>query len=1043
MDYRIHIEHGKGAPSPATPSRLRIGRMARLAALCTVAAGALAAPAAAFADAFYPGSPVAYNIPNIRGTVTDAAGTPMPGVVVAVSGSAQAAVTDERGQYQLNQVPDGATLIFKMIGYVTVQLPANKGIIDVTLQQDVRTLDEVVVKDGYRVTTRAASTGAIATVGGQALENKPFSTFAQTLQGQVAGLTAPLTSGQPGANVEIRIRGLASLSLSSSPLIVIDGMIVNAGQLGYNMTTSWALSGLNQNDIESIDVLKDAAATALYGSRGSTGVIIITTKRGKAGKTQVRVDAEAGVSKQMDPPDAGMPLNGPQYAEMFREALKNGGSTQAQIDALSESYGLNSGKTADWYDLVTRTGTQQQYNVSFNGGTDKTKLFGSAGYFNQEATTIGSDFKRISALFNFDHQLNKRMVLSVGMNVSNVGQNTPTSAQFSSNPTWAARSLRPFQRPYNDDGSINSTTAGDTNFPGIYNPLWIIANDKKYLSETRLLGNVKLTWNIWDKLNYTTYFSADYQGLEETTFQNGVMGESASLKGRSRNYFVRYFNWLTRNQLDYRLDLNGEKDFYANFSVGYEAQRSKEYLLAADGYGFPAAHESLTALTNAGTAAGTYGQYSNYAFVTGYALADVNYKNRFALNTSVRRDGSSRFSSNNRYATFWAVGGTWNVHREKFFEGQHVMSALKLRSSYGTTGNASLSNYYWVPQASYGAAFGYAGLNGQQYNSIGNIDLRWETAKKFDVGLDVGFVNDRFMLTVDYYRNNIDGLIRSIPTSYTVGFSAVNQNVGAMMNKGWEFTLRGDLVRSKDFTWNSNFNLALNQNRITKLPANTPVANGLFYLKEGYNFYTFYMREFAGVDPDNGAALYYTDETRKDKTSDPANAKLLVLDRQSVPKATGGFNNMFTYKGISLGVDIAYNLGYYVSSNADLYFTSGGFYTSNKYRYIYEHRWTTQGQQTDVPKFTSRTDNTVSSYRLYKGDHIRLRNVTIGYDFKNIPVFRQLGVSKLYAYGRATNLATKTFDKRLPFDPEVTYSGADNQDMLQYKTFTFGINVGF
>ncbi|RFS25096.1 SusC/RagA family TonB-linked outer membrane protein [Chitinophaga silvatica] len=1032
MDYRIHIENG-----------LRISRLAKMAAVCSVVAGTLAASTNAYASAIRSASPLSYTVMSVSGIVKDAAGTPMPGVVVAVAGTSQAAVTDDQGRYHFNQVPDGATLVFKMLGYVTIERPADKNVINVTLQQDVRTLNEVVVKDGYRVTTVAASTSAIGSVNSKVMENKPFATFGQTLQGQIAGLSAPTTSGQPGAALDIRIRGLGSLSLNSNPLIVIDGMIVNSGKLGYNMTTANALSGLNQNDIESIDVLKDAAATALYGSRGSTGVIIITTKRGKSGKTQVRVDVEKGFSSQMAPPAAGRPLSGPQYAELFREALKNGGATQADIDSKAESYGLNSGKYYDWYDLVTRQGQQQQYNVSFNGGTEKTKIFGSAGYYNQEATTIGADLKRISGLFNFDHELNKRMTLSAGINVSNVGQNTPTSTNYSSNPTWASRALRPFQRPYNDDGSINSNTQGETNFSSIYNPLWIVKNDKKYLSETRLLGNIKLKWNIWDKLNYTSYFSSDYNTLEETSFFNSTMGEYAGQKGRSKNYYVRYFNWLTRNQFDYRYDFKGVENFYATAAVGYEAQRSKEYLLAADGIGFPAAHDGLTALTNAATPVGTYGQYSNYSFVTLYGLLDVNYRNRFAINSSIRRDGSSRFAANNKYANFYSIGGTWNVHQEEFFKQQHILSFLKLRSSYGTTGNANLGNYDWVPQASYGATFGYAGLNGQQYNVIGNIDLRWETAKKFDVGADFGFANDRFMLTVDYYRNNIDGLIRQVPTSYTTGFGAVNQNLGAMMNKGWEFTLKGDVVRYNDFTWYTNFNLAMNRNEITRLPANTPVLNNLYYLKEGYNYSTYYMKEYAGADPENGDPLYYTDGTHSSKTNNIANAQYVVLDRQAIPKYTGGFNNVFSYKGITLGVDFTYNLGYWVSSNQDVYFTNGSNYLYNKYQYIYDNRWTHQGQETYVPKFTTKSDNSVSTYRLYKGDHIRLKNISLGYDFKNINIIRQWGVNKLYVYGRATNLHTWTFDDRLPFDPEVSFGGADSQGMLQFKTYTLGINVGF
>ncbi|NLR65705.1 SusC/RagA family TonB-linked outer membrane protein [Chitinophaga varians] len=980
---------------------------------------------------------------RVTGTVTDSTGTPMPGVLVKVNGSSQATTTDATGHFVLKQVPAGATILFSMMGYLPQEIKAGSQPLYIRLRPGVRQLDEVIVTDGYRVTTRAANTSAIGTISGQALENKPFSTVMQSMQGKIAGLSAPLTSGQPGANVNIRIRGVGSLSLSSDPLIVVDGMIVNSGQLSGAVTTSNALAGINQNDIESIDVLKDAAATALYGSRGSTGVIVITTKRGRTGKTQVRADAEGGIASQIPLPHAGRPLNAAQYAELFRESLRNSGYTDAQTNDLADKYGLNSGKSNDWYDLVTRTGRQQQYNVSLNSGTEKTKLFASAGYFNQQATTIGADFKRVSGLINFDHQINKRFSLSAGVNISNVDQNTPYSTQYSGNPTWAARALRPYQLAYNADGSINTSTAGNTNFPGIYNPLWIAKNDSKRLSETRMLGNAKLKWNIWDKLVYTSYFSIDYNTLEETIFLNPVMGDGVSAGGTSKNYYSRYTNWLTRNQLDYRYDIPGYDNFYVTASVGYEAQKSKKYLLAAVGSGFPSAHEDLTALSNAATATGAYGQFSNYAFTSLYSSAGINYRNKYALNGSYRRDGSSRFPPNNRNAGFYSIGGTWNVHEENFFQQQQILSSLKIRSSYGTTGNANLGNYDWMPQANYSSSYSYAGYNGSQYSIIGNTDLRWETSKKFDAGVDIGFRDDRFILTVDYYNNNIDGLIRAVNTSLTTGFGSVSQNVGAMVNKGWEFTIKGDILKYKDFSWNSNFNIALNKNVITRLPQGTLERNDMFYLKEGYSFNNYYLKEFAGVDPQTGSPLYYTDGGHSATTTDISKATYVVLNKQSVPKYMGGFSNVFTYKGISLGVDFNYNLGYWVYGASDIYFTSGAYYTYNKYQFIYDRRWTTPGQQTDVPKFSTTTDNSVSTYRLYRGDHIRLQNISIGYDFSHMPLAKRLGVNKLYVYGRGTNLWTKTFDDRLPFDPEVSYSGFDYQNMLKYKTFTFGINVGF
>ncbi len=979
---------------------------------------------------------------TVRGTVYHReTREPLAGVSVKVVGKTQASKTDTNGTFMLQALPAEAQLSFSMVGFVTQQLPA-KSNMEVFLVSEMQALAEVeIVSDGYRTSTRAANASAITSIGGEAFENKPFSTFMQSLQGQSAGVTAVQASGQPGSDVAIRIRGLGSLSLSSNPLIVVDGMIVNAGVLSSYANSSSALAGINQNDIARMDVLKDAAATALYGSRGSNGVILITTKRGNTGKTQVRLDAELGVSSPMDPPEAGKPLSATHYAELFRETLSNGGYAPEQIETLAESYGLNSGLSNHWYDLVTRTGRQQQYNVSLNGGSDKAKIFASAGYFDQEATTIGSDFKKISGLFNYDYRINDRLYLSTGINFSNVDQNTPNGTQYSDNPVWAARMLRPYQLAYNADGSLNTEVSGNTNFPGVYNPLWIAAHDKKHLSETRILGNTQLKWNIWDKLNYTSYFSIDYNTVEETIFLNGTMGLGASVGGYGRNYYRRYFNWLSRNQLDYRYDIPGFSDFYVTASVGYEAQRSKEYYLAALGYGFPSGHEDLTALSNAATPAAIVGQYSNYAFTSLYATGGINYQNKYALNLSWRRDGSSRFPTNNQQANFYSIGGTWNVETEDFFKRQNVFSSWKIRSSYGTTGNANLGNYDWLPQSSYSGNYGYAGYNGQQYNIIGSRNLRWETAKKFDVGADIGFAEDRFVLTVDYYYNNIDGLIQSVPTSLTTGFASASQNIGAMVNKGWEFTVKGDVLRVGNFKWFSNFNVSFNQN-VMKRTANAAGPSGLYYLGEGYNFYTYYMKEFAGVDPANGDPLYYVDASHAETTNNYAEAQFSILDKQSNPKSTGGFNNVFTYKGFSLGLDFNYSFGNWIYGASDLYFTSGAIYTYNKYQFVYNRRWTTPGQVTDVPRFSTTTDYSTSTFRLYSGDYIRLRNVSLGYDFKKLAMFNKLGVSKLHVYARATNLWTILFDDRLPFDPEVSYAGNEYQNMLKYKTFTFGVNIG-
>lgn len=989
--------------------------------------------------------------------VNDGDGTGIPGVSIKVEGTKNDGVlADGDGNFTIVASP-GQKLVFTFIGFLsqTIEVPTG-AFPTVRLKTNMRELTEVVVKDTYGSHAAKAYTGAEVSVKGTAIENKPYSTIGQALQGQLAGVYVTINSGQPGANNQIRIRGVNSITSqdAAQPLYVIDGMFVTTGSLARTMSTSNALSGLNNDDIESITVLKDAAATAIYGSRGSNGVIVITTKKGKTGKTQVRADAEYGNSTNLTPPDAGKVWSPDEYRMMFHEAFKNYGYTDAQIAKLDTTYALTS-KGNDWYDLVTKNGQQQQYNISLSGGDEKTRYFSSAGFFNQDATILKSNIRRITGLLNIDHNINKKFSVSTGLNFSNIQQNTPLSgsAYFgSASSAWLF--LRPFQLAYNADGSINSSITGNGNFPnsGDYNPLYIAAHDKRLLSETRVLGNETIKWNIWDQLKYTGYVSIDWQSLEETVFLNPTVGDALSSNGSGRSNYTRYLNWLVRNQLDYRYNIPGIEDFYVDAAIGYEAQRSTNYYNTAYATGYPASQPLLTAVGVAATPVTATEYTSNYTFAGFYGKANINYKNRYSLTSSVRREGSSRFGITNQYGTFYSVGGAWNIDQEKFFMEQSKMSALKLRTSYGTTGNANaLGNYQWRPLAGYG--FNYNLANGQDYSTIGNPNIKWESSKKFDAGLDVGFFNDRLMVSLDYYNNKIDGLIQTVRLPMELGFQSPAlssagqpQNIGAMTNKGFELTIKGLPVQTKDFSWSVNFNIAKNTNKMTKLAA-ADAANGSYWLARGYSYYTWYARQYAGVDPANGNALWYTD-AKKSATTTVYNNAARVPFGHADPSVTGGLSNTFTYKGISLGVDFFGSFGNRITDNWSYYLSDGAYITgANHYKYGLR-RWTTPGQVTDVPKMvygggSSSSSSSFSTRFLYKGDFIRLKNISVGYDLKKISILQKAGITKMYIYGRATNLWRKIYDKSLPFDPEVAITGVYNEDVPQVKTFTVGMNLGF
>jgi TonB-linked SusC/RagA family outer membrane protein len=985
---------------------------------------------------------------KITGKVVSADdGLPLPGVTVKVKGGTGGTQTDGDGAFAISATA-GQVLTFTYVGFLDQSVTVTSGTLPtIKLVTNTKMLTEVVVQDSYGVSSKKSYAGSATTVAGVQNENKPFSTPIQALQGEVAGLNVSLNSGQPGANIQVRLRGVNSIALSSNPLYVVDGMFINAGDLSTLTTTTNVLAGINENDIESVTVLKDAAATAIYGSRGSNGVIVITTKRGKSGKTAVRFDAEYGLTNVLPQPDAGKPLTGDQYSMLTQEGLLNAGvSPTSPVNGIPyyiNLYGLN-GPSNNWYSLVNRRGQQQQYNVSLNGGSDATRIFTSLGYFKQEATTIGSSLRRISGLLNLDHTISKSFSINFGLNVSNNNQYTPSNGGAFASPVLASYFLRPFQLAYNPDGSLNSSTIGNTNFPDTYNPLYMVANDSKFDSQTRGLTNATIKWNIWDQLKYTSYTSIDYNITEEQIYNNPIMGDGKSSGGRGYDNIDRYFNLLVRNQLSYRYNIKSVENFYVDASAGYEAQRSQGYFVRAQSNGYPATQPLLTASANAATAITGNSTFSNYTFDSFFATSTVNYKNLYTLSGTFRRDGSSVFGANNRFGNFYAVGGTWNVDEQNFFKKQKIASSLKVRSSIGTTGNASgIGNYQARATASYGA--NYNGGNGQNFSTVGNADLTWESAQKFDIGADIGFFKDRLTVVFDYYNTNINQLIQNAPISLVTGFSTITENIGSMRNRGEEITIKGIPFQTKDFMWTTNFNIAFNKNMITGLLNHAPIATSVYHYTEGQDIYSYYARAYAGVDPANGNALWYTDGTKTATTSN-YNSALRLDGYQADPKYFGGFNNSFTYKGVTLAADFYYNFGNMVRDSWISYLLDGNNYAFNKYQYEL-NRWTTPGQITDVPKYVAggipgNASNSFSTRQLFYGDYIRLKNLTVGYDFKDLAFLKKLGMSKLYVYGRGTNIWTKTYDKKLPFDPEVGVTGQSNLEVPLARTFTIGLNVG-
>lgn len=983
---------------------------------------------------------------TLVGSVKDDKGIPVAGATIQLKGSKTGTTTRIDGSFSLDVPATARSIVVSYVGFADQDIAiGSQQRIDVSLIRNTNSdLGEVVVT-GYGSGQRRKNVAAsIASINGKELENKPFPSVDQMFAGKVAGLIAPSFSGQPGAAQPIRIRGIGSIAAGAGPLFVVDGVILNSGDVSRLTTTANTLAGINANDIEDVTFLKDAQATSLYGSRAANGVIYITTKKGRAGKTKFRADVEIGYTGVAQIPDAARPLNADEWLGLFEEGMRNAGLPQSTIDAQLLSYGKGSGINTDWMDIITRQGQQQQYNLSASGGEGKTVFYISGGYFKQEASTIGSDFKRYSLTTNIKHTASEKLNFSLNLSANNSLQNTPLNGGAFANPTGGVAFLRPTQNPYNADGSLNINRVGNTNFPSNFNPIYLVENDEKKLTTLQLRGNANVEYAILKNLKFSTRLGIDYNSLEEFRFDNPFHGDGRTNGGRGTAFYTRISNWINTNQLIYSFSPDRAKNFRVEALAGYEAQKSKEYDISAQSNGYPPTSQ-LPYSTNAATVVNGKLAGTDYSFNSIISTASVNYKYRYVINGSYRRDGSSRFSENNRNGNFWSFGAAWNVDKESFFPVNNVVSAFKLRGSYGRTGNAGIGNYAWRQTFGYGA--NYNSQPGGTFNTIGNSDLTWEGNTQLDIGADAAFWKNRVTVVADYYKRVSDGLLFADPLSPTTGFASITRNIGEMQNQGFELTVNATPVSTKDFKWDVSFNISFNKNKITKLPGHKDIIDATlpFILREGYDYRTFYGRVYVGVDPSNGDPLWYKDSSHTSTVNNRSLATREILPGKSAsPKAYGGFSTSFSYRGFNVTADFIYNYGNYVTDGWAFYLIDGVDPIEQKYA-INLRRWQKPGDITDVPKYVYQSTNNSSSFStrfLQKGDYIRMRNIQIGYAVDN-KVTGKLHLSNVNFYVRGTNLWTKTYDKNLTVDPEQGVNSSSNLDVYYNKTITLGLSVGF
>ncbi|MEO7121319.1 MAG: SusC/RagA family TonB-linked outer membrane protein [Ginsengibacter sp.] len=991
---------------------------------------------------------------TVTGYLKDIHDVPIVSASIVANGSKLGTSSTSDGSFKIVVPASVNALTISAVNFtaVKINIQGKSDLGKITLQDNNTNLKEVVVV-AYGSTRKTNLTGAVTSISGGKLADKPFSSVDKTLQGSVAGLQVSSTSGAPGSATDIRIRGIGSISASASPLWVIDGVIATTGDLTVNSTTANVLSTLNPDDIESISVLKDAAATSVYGSRAANGVIIVTTKKGISGKTRVSFSTEVGQNSNAYKP-SNKPLTSLQSQTVLRQALINAGYATDNANADSVIVDPNNGLgilpnytslNTNWLDVVSRTGNQDQNNLSISGGDNKTQFYASGGFFNQIGTTIATDFKRYNGSVSITHKANDRVTFSTSINGSTTFQHTPSNGGTFANPVLASFFLLPWYTPYNKDGSLkyNDSLGEFSANGGLFNPVVQAAYNKNNTRQTSVRGNVAGEFKILDNLKFTSRYAAEYFDISEDQYRNPFYGDGYAAKGDAYSAYTRVFDWTWTNFLDLKQNLNKNKDVYFDLKLGYEAQQYNYYTLQAGGQAFPQTL-SLQYLASTATPTTAYALPKGSATNSEFAVGDINYKDRYVISGSFRRDGSSVFGSNHRYGNFYSVGGTWNVNEEKFLKDVSFISLLKLRSSYGENGN-SLGFGLYTPLATYGYGNNYTGLPGSGPNNVGNTNLTWEKNKSFDVGLDMGFFSDRLSATVDYYKRTTSNLLLAVPLSLTSGFTSQNQNIGSLVNKGIEVTVSGKPIVIKDFSWNISFNIAHNINRVTSLYQGNPIASnqGNFRYAVGHDLLTYYVRQWAGVDPANGKPQWYTDSSGKSVTNTYSSAKQ-VLRYSAAPKVYGSFTNTFNYKWITLDVQFYYNFGNYLYDTWGSYINSDGLYLGSFNQMSAElTAWQKPGDKTNVPQIIyGGNDNSyrASTRFLYKGDYIRLRNVQLSFSLPQ-SVLKKTRLTNLTLYVRGTNLWTFDTAKNLPYDPESGIYSNTNFEVFIPKTITGGIKI--
>lgn len=1034
---------------------------------------------------------------RVTGVVTSAKDGTAIIASVTIKGTSKGVSSTSNGAYAIDNVPANAVLVFSSVGYEVFETAVNgRSVINISLKDSEQSLGEVLVV-AYGTAKRESFTGSANQINASVLKNTPITSFETGLTGRVPGVQVTTSSGQAGAVSNIRIRGIGSMNASNEPLYVVDGVPVVSGSVGqmgdYVLTSNNIMSSLNPADIETITILKDAAASSLYGSRAANGVVIITTKRGKTGKPKINFKSSIGLTPSWATDNyevAGVQEQTNMLYRIFHDSRTSAGQSEAaantyavgQLNTRFNKHGYKFATTGtglaenviisgmtdglvnregtyfDWDDALFRTGKYQTNDLSVSGGNDNTTYYSSFSYTKDENRIKVNDFNRISGRINVGQKVGKVFEFVTNVNLArSKQQGFNDSRNTGANYFFQTRNLLfPFYWPTDyKTGQPFTARFGSLAQNNIY-----YDNQWENSSITRrLTANETASLYILPSLTLKSIFSWDNSQIKEHLYYSAEHFNGSSTRGTVTEITTNYGKWVSSTTLNFNKQFGSHG---LGLLAGFEAEDNTTDFQRSTGTDLPSS--ALHTVATAGKLDANAYEWGN-SIMSILSRAEYNYNQKYFASASFRRDGSSRLAPATRWGNFYSVGGSWKISAEDFMKNMQTISNLRLRASYGTNGTYPSSLNGWRTLTSYSSK--YMEQPGGVYSTIGDPDVTWETSVNTNVALEFGLFGQRLTGTIEYFNRDSKDLLQDVSITQLTGFSRILKNVGEINNRGLELEIGGDLIRKDGWRWSASVNASFIKSKITelyKIPGQAtaqdilwsdPTGNdgrARFIYREGLANLTYYGYEWAGVDPANGNNVWYINNPAvagdfnfngRPATNSFTKASMVPLGT-AMPKVYGGLNTDVEWKGFTLALNINYKIGGQIYDGAFKDVADDGYYFERiRAQETYDNMWTAENPSGTLPKLrgVDLTDPMqISSRQLHSASYVRLKNVTLGYTLPKT-LTSKIHASNARVYFNGTNLLT--FSKYKTADPEVGQYGTRGWEVPYGKTYTFGIEFGF